>query len=282
MTLRQRPQLPQRPPLQLPPRLLPRLLPLLLLLLLSAGAGAQQLLLDGGFTVDPGMESAGVRRVTGADVFPFPGPATVAALQLMPAEDSRFVIHSSTGDNTGGWYRCTGWTYATAEYNGGLLSPELTIELVDAAGTPLAHSRAYTAALGSAVRRSQWIHFDEWVPSNVAGSKRARLTFAPGHLAGFLQLAQLSVTFESFGARESYDIEPLAIYQPEGDRGDTTVSCSLDIGLPARAECPESWGAGSQLAAVDDDRQTSFYASHVTDPIVVRAENAFLLGAILC
>lgn len=231
----------------------------LLLLLTATGpsARAQELLADGRFLAQPATGSGSSRSVAesadavgvvhkvGADVFAFPGPDNIAALQLGPSGESRFTIRSSGDSRADGWYRCTGWTYTTAEYTGGT-SSELTIDLVDTSDTPLAQSSAYTVALGSTARRDQWIYFDEWVPSNVLETNQARLTFAPGHVTGYLQLAQLSVTFVPFGDRELYDIEVLEMYRTPGRTYDATVSCSLSS-LPAAAECPSSYGSGAIL-----------------------------------
>jgi hypothetical protein len=214
----------------------------LLLLLSGPGARAQQLLADGGFLAQPpaGVDALGAFRVTGGDVPDFPGPS--AALQLDPSAGSRYRVRSSAGVRSDGWYRCTGWAYTSPDYNAPP-SPELTIELVDAGDVPLDLSSAYTAVLGSIVHRGQWAYFDEWVPSNMAVSNRARLTFAPGHSTGVLQLAQLSVTFETFDSREDFDIEMLRIWRSTGGYA-TMVSCTRNT-LPAAAECPSSYGSGA-------------------------------------
>jgi hypothetical protein len=232
-----------------------------------AAAARANLLDNGGFdAVLPPGDAIDASRVTGERVLDFPGPSTIAAMQLNPSGRSRVVMRSSGGSRSAvGFYRCTGWSYATSDYNGA--TPGLTAALVDGSDAPVPLTDTYSATLASGLggRRDQWIHFDEWVPSNVASNNRVRLTFEPGHTSGILQLAQLSVTWETFNTRERFDLEAMEIWRPNGVYA-ARVECTLN--LHGRGECPESYGSGTQLAAFDGSMATAFYASHNTVPVV--------------
>lgn len=233
---------------------------------LVAVACANELLSNGGFsTVLPAGDTVDASRVVGESVFAFPGPSTISAMQLSPTGRSHVVLRSSAAGRSDGWYRCTGWSYATSDYNG---ATELTAVLVDNNDAPVALTSVFSATLASGIgnRRNQWIHFDEWVPSNVDSMNRVRLTFAPGHTSGILQLAQLSVTWEAFDARERYDLEAMEIWSENRVRL-ATIDCTLNLFGPG-GECPESYGDGAQLRAFDGRMDTAFYASHATVPTV--------------
>lgn len=234
--------------------------------------GRANLLTNGDFAVSPsGADAIDALRVTGEDVRPFPGPLSFSAMELRPSGRSRVVVRSSSGSRSEGWYRCSGWSYVTSDYNG--VAPELTAALVDGSDAVVPVTAPFTATLASGLgsRRNQWIHFDEWVPSNAASDNRLRLTFAPGHTSGILQLAQLSVTWVAFPARPAagvgrYDVEEMAIWRPQGVYP-ARVECTLNL-LGPGGECPDSYGDGSQLEAFDDAINTAFYASHATVPVV--------------
>jgi hypothetical protein len=226
------------------------------------------LLDNGGFNAPlPTGDAIDASRVTGERVLDFPGPSTIAAMQLNPSGRSRVVMRSSSGSSHlgVGFYRCTGWSYATSDYNGA--APELTVVLVDGSDAPVPLAATFSATLASGLsdRRDQWIYFDEWVPSNVISNNRVRLTFAPGHTSGMLQLAQLSVTWATFADRERFGLEAIEIWRPNGVYA-ASVECTLNLFGPG--ECPDSYGSGAQLRAFDGALNTAFYASHLTVPTV--------------
>ncbi len=223
---------------------------------------ANNLLRDGAFETQPtptgefvGSSGAFERVTAEQGMYDFPGTDSAAALRLPPG--SRFVVRSSLGRRDTGWYRVRGFMYASGAYNGAQAA--LTVEIVSSNGAPSPHSTSHAVSLRR--DRDQWLHYDEWVPSSYVGEHKAKLSFAPAHSSGDLQLAQLEVLFEEFDARQAYDISPLTMWldpaiSPGG--APTTVGCTA-VGP---TECPDNWqGDGEIYFAFDGNLNTVYYMS---------------------
>lgn len=192
----------------------------------------------------------------------FPGAPSVAALRLLPG--ARFIVRSTLGQHATGWYRMRGFMYADGAYNGA--QAPLTVDIVDSSGMQSPHAASYPVHLRP--YRNQWLHYDEWVPSSYVGAHKVKLSFAPAHTSGDLQLSQLEVTFEPFDARQAFDVSPLTMWldptrYPGG--APTTVACTAS----GPSECPNNWQSDGHIYyAFDGNLDSAYYMSTQNVPLV--------------
>lgn len=157
-----------------------------------------------------------------------------------------------------GWYRLRCYIYVAAGYDGS--ATPLTAQI--GSGAALSSSGAGAQAphpVALRAPRNEWLHYDEWVPTNVGGAFGVVLVLAPGGggapawTSGQVQVAAVSVEFVAASARPLVEVE-LA-------KGGASVGCTGGSGA---GECPPGYGNSALASAWDGDTGTSWDVSPST------------------
>jgi hypothetical protein len=154
----------------------------------------------------------------------FPGK-TGTALQLVPssASPTKATLLTGAAHRAVGWYHVRGYIYLSLDYSGTARPVALSTTGPD--GTEILVETLSTALKTD--RRGEWIHVDDWVPSNQAEATALQLAVDPGDgfTTGYIQLTDISVCFEPRArARPSRGLQPAALVPavpvaaPRGDR----------------------------------------------------------------